>query len=404
MSAPVNLYQAFGIRDHICDRTERLEGETVYHIRRNPDSLRCPQCQSAAILKRGVVVRRMRHGATNGRPIIFSQTIQRVYCCECDTIRQADNPLAKPYVRHTNGFALYAIELCRDMTMLAAARHLGVDDEVIKEILKEHLRKRFRCIRLGKLRRIAIDEIYTGKRHKFITIVLDLDSGAVVYIGQGKGMESLGDFWKKLKRSGAEIEAVASDMSPAYTLAIAEKLPNAAHVFDRFHVVKLMNDKLTDLRRCVYRSATAEEKDVIKGSRFLLVKNPENLRTDKDEAKHLEEALRINKDLNTAYYLKEDLRMLWGQGTKARAEKHLDAWIRKAKVSGIRQLMTMAKTLNTCRAGLLAWYDHPISSGKLEGVNNKIGAIQRQAYGYRDQEFFHLKIYAAHLTSYKLVG
>jgi transposase len=168
-------------------------------------------------------------------------------------------------------------------------------------------------------------------------------------------------------------------MSPAFTLAIAENIPDAVHVFDRFHAVKLMNKKLTEIRRQSHKMATAQDKKVLKVCRFILLKNPENLDTQKDAQKQLEEVLRINRSWGVGYYLKEKLRLLWEQELKAQAESLLDEWIKEARASGVQQLKVMAKTLNTRRKGLLARYDHRISTAALEGTNHKIGAIQRRA-------------------------
>jgi transposase len=195
------------------------------------------------------------------------------------------------------------------------------------------------------------------------------------------------------------------DMSQAYISAVRSNLPHATIVFDHFHVIKLMNDKLTELRRDLYREATdLLQKDVLKGSRWLLLKNPENLRDDRNERTRLEEALSLNKPLATAYYMKEDLRRLWSFPNKATAAAHLQDWIARAKASGIRMLKDVAKTLSAHKKGILAYYDHRISTGPLEGTNNKIKTLQRQAYGFRDRAFFILLIYALHTTRYELVG
>jgi transposase len=122
---------------------------------------------------------------------------------------------------------------------------------MIKDIDKTDL-KRFEKVTFKGIKQIAIDEIYLGKKGKYITIVLNIETGAIVYVGKGKGTDSLDEFWSKIKRSKATIEAVASDMSPAYTKAISENIPNAVHVTDHFHVIKLFNEKLTKLRRDLY--------------------------------------------------------------------------------------------------------------------------------------------------------
>ena len=145
------------------------------------------------------------------------------------------------------------------------------------------------------------------------------------------------------------------------------------------------------------------QKKVLKGSRWLLLKNPENLDPVK-EAKRLEEMLALNQPLAAAYYMREELRQLWEQEDVLKAQTFLESWCDRAEASGIRMLIEMAHTIQMHRWGIYAWYEYPISTGPLEGTNNKIKTLQRQAYGFRDQEFFRLKIYALHEAKYALVG
>jgi transposase len=319
--------------------------------------------------------------------------------------RQVKIGFADPDRRYTKRFERYVLELSRHMTMTDVAGHLGISWHTVKEIQKRYLERRFSCPPLGGLKWIAIDEISVGHGHRYLTVVLDLDSGAVVFVGQGKGADALDPFWRRLKASKARIEAVAVDMSQAYISAVSTHLPDSTIVFDHFHVIKLFNEKLTQLRRDLYREATdLVEKEVLKGTRWLLLKNPENLKEDRNERARLEEALSLNKPLAAAYYMKEDLRLLWSLPDKATAQAHLDDWIARAQASGIRMLRDFATTLGAHRRGILAYYDYPISTGPLEGTNNKIKTLQRQAYGFRDQSFFILRIYALHTTRYELVG
>ena len=150
--------------------------------------------------------------------------------------------------------------------------------------------------------------------------------------------------------------------------------------------------------------AETDGKKVLKGVRWLLLKNPENLNADRDEKARLEEALTLNRPLATAYYLKEDLRRFWEQPGRRFAAAFLNDWLRRAEASGVRMLQQMAKTLAAHRSGLLAYYDAMITSGPREGTNNKIKTMKRQAYGFRDREFLELKILAIHETRYVLVG
>jgi transposase len=399
------LYHAFGIRGYTYARTDYQGGQTIFTIHQDCETCRCSACGAHQVLQRGRVERRFRTLPIGGRPTFVVLPIPRVECRACGVVRQVEVPFADPRRGYTHAFERYALELARRMTIRDVAIHLDVSWDLIKDIQKRDLSRRFARPKLKHLRRIAIDEIAVAKGHRYLTVVMDLVSGAVVFVGDGKGADALKPFWKRLRPSKAKIEAVAMDMSAAYRSAVAAHLPGAKIVFDHFHVVKLFNEKLSDLRRSLYREATdVMHKEVLKGTRWLLLKNPENLDAEKDEKRRLEEALALNQPLATAYYMKDDLRRFWEQPGKRFATTFLDGWIRRAEASGIKILQQMGKTLAAHRSGLLAYYDAMITSGPLEGTNNKIKTMKRQAYGFRDQEFFKLKILAIHETKYALVG
>ena len=330
--------------------------------------------------------------------------VPRVECQQCGARRRVGPTFADPKRRHTRSFERYVMELLQFMTPQDVSWHLGISWDLAYDIEKRRLGKRFARPKLKKLKRIAIDEIHLGKRHRYITLVLDLDSGAVVFVGEGKGEKSLKPFWKRLKSSKAKLRAVATDMGQAYIAAVQKNLPKVRLVFDRFHVVKLLNEKLTELRRQLFREATDLGKQVLKGIRWLLLMAPKNLNEAKNEPQRLQQALDLNQPLATAYYLKEELRQFWNQLDRHKASRFLTGWCARAEKSGIAILQTFAKTLRTHRQGLLAWYADRISTGPLEGTNNKIKLMQRRAYGYRDFELFKLRILSLHTTRFELVG
>jgi transposase len=399
------LYHAFGIRGYEYTRTDFQGGQVIFSIHQEPRTCRCAACGSPQVRSRGRVERRFRTVPIGSRATFVALLIPRVECQACGVVRQVEIPFADPRRSYTTSFERYALELSRRMTIRDVAVHLDVGWDVIKEIQKRDLSRRFARPKLKHLRRIAIDEIAVAKGHRYLTVVLDLESGAVVFVGDGKGADALKPFWKRLRPSKAKIEAVAMDMSKAYREAVSTPLHEAKIVFDRFHVVKLFNEKLTQLRRDLHREATEVlHKEVLKGTRWLLLKNPENLDEKRDERRRLEEALALNKSLAVAYYMKEDLRQFWEQPGKRFATAFLNDWLKRAEVSGIKMLQQMAQTLAAHRSGLLAYYDVPITSGPLEGTNNKIKTMKRQAYGFRDREFFKLKILAIHETRYEMVG
>src|SRR5277367_5302164 len=292
------LYHAFGIRGYKYSSTQYDNRKVIFTIFREPETYRCSSCGSRHVISRGQAVRRFHSLPIGSRGTSVVLPIPRLECQACGLVRQVDVAFADPRRSYTKSFERYALEMSRSMTILDVARHLNVGWDMIKDIQKRDLSRRYAKPKLKHLRHIAIDEIAVAKGHRYLTLVMDLDSGAVVFVGDGKGAGALKPFWKRLRPSGAKIEAVAMDMSGAYQAAVRANLRKAVIVFDRFHVVKLFNDKLSDLRRELYREATeVQHKAVLKGTRWLLLKNAENLDEEKDEKSRLKEALKLNESL-----------------------------------------------------------------------------------------------------------
>lgn len=399
------LYHGFGLVGYRYVRQTFHEGRVTFHIEQPRERLRCPACGAPDVWAQGGVERTFRAVPIGSKPVEIRFKVPRVLCFGCGTARQVELGFADPKRHYTRAFERYALELSRRMTIKDVAEHLRVSWDTIKDIQARSLARRFGKPKLHKLRQIAIDEVAIGKGHRYLTVVLNLLTGAVVFVGDGKGADALGPFWRRLRRSRAQVRAVATDMSRAYIRAVRENLPGVVHVFDHFHVVKLFNEKLTALRRELHRRASSEsDRKVLKGTRWLLLKNPENLNDERNERERLEEALRLNEPLALAYYLKEDLRQIWGQPDKRTARRVLRDWLARARASGIRLLVQFADTLEEHAEGILAYYDAPISTGPLEGTNTKIQAMKRQAYGFRDVAFFKLKILGLHETKHALVG
>lgn len=404
MSTRSELYHCFGLGVVEVLGTSFVGGATIFRCRHPEDRICCAACQSTDVILRGTTVRRFRLVPIGSRPVWLEFIIQRVKCRCCGALRQERLSFAAPYRRYTKAFARYVLELSRIGTIRDVARHLRVSWDLVAEIQREQMEADARKVKLSDVTRIAIDELAVGKGHQYVSVVLDLNTGAAIHVAEGKAADSVRPFLERLKRSGARIEAVATDMGQAFPSAVADVFPEAALVYDHFHVAKLMNEKLSDLRRDLQREADVLGRNMLKGTRWLLTKNPENLDPERNETERLLQALEFNRPLAIAYYMKEDLRMFWKQPDAQAAERHLSIWIERAQNSGIAALRTMARTLRMCRRGLLNWYRYPISSGPLEGFNNKAQTMKRQAYGYRNMSFYMLKLRTLHVKKYVLAG
>jgi transposase len=239
---------------------------------------------------------------------------------------------------------------------------------------------------LNEVRCIGIDGICVGHGYRCMTLVLDLDGGAVLFDGKGKDAAALKPFWHRLRYLGAKIEAVAMDLSRAFQKAVRENLPRAEVIFDPIHVINLYYEKLTALRLELHHQATGDlTRDVLKGTRWLLLKNHANLDPVNGEPGRLKEALKLNESLATAHYLKDDLNQVWEQHSAFAAQLKIYNWYHQSLASGVRHCQEFARTLLAHAHGILAWYRHPISNGEFEGTNKKIKTMNRQHYGLRDQ-------------------
>lgn len=344
----------------------------------------------------GTVTREFKSLPMGDRPITLRMTVQRIRCNHCGCTIQEHIPFARAKCQYTKRLAVYIQSLCQYMTIKAVADHLGMSWNTVKEINKEYLRRKYGKPGLDGLKYIGIDEFAVKKGHVYMTIVADLESGQVVYVGDGKGKDALDGFWKRLSRSKCDIKAVSTDLSGAFISAVREHLPDATLVFDHFHVVKLANDALDKVRIDTYKELDSKEKSsAIKGLRWILLGNGERLKSE-SAADRLDQALKVNANLATSYYLKEELRRVWNQNGKEQAEVILFNWIKEARGSGIRHMTRLADTIEQHMDGLLAYYDYKISSGKVEGINNKIKTIKRQAFGFRDSDYFKLRILSLH--------
>jgi len=313
-----------------------------------------------------------------------------VRCPDCGDVVE-DTGVVHPYMRVTKRLAKYILELCRFMSLKEVAGHLGLDWKTVKEIHKRHLLDKFYGEDIGKPRFLAVDEISLKKRHRYLTVVVDWESGRVLWVGEGRRYETLKEFFASLNDEQRQsIEAIAMDMWDPYIKAVRECCPGARIVFDQFHVVQAFSKVIDKVRNDEYRKADEEGKELMKGSKYLLLKNRDNLR--EEEVPRLRAILEANKAITTVYILKDYLKKLWNYKYPGSARKFLDYWCSLAMQSKIRHVMAFAKTLKRYAYGIINHCKYPLHTSRLEGINNKIKVIKRKAYGFHDIEYFSLVI------------
>lgn len=399
------LYHAFGTTTYTYQKTEYSDGVITFHIKKKRDKQRCARCRSKDLIRQGGRNYLIQTIPIGGKPVWLNTHLKRLECKACGHLGQETRDFAddrKSYSRHLQRLV---IDLAEVMTIQDVANHLNLKWHLVRDIVAEQLKHREKQRSWRHVESIAIDEIAVRKGHSYMTVVVDLKSGMVLDAVDGRKAESLEPVFKRLRRAGAKLKAVAMDMSPAYLKAVKSYWPDeVAIVHDPFHIVQSVNKAVDQVRRMEQERLDASERRYIKGGRFLLLKGWEKLEPDADKVERLETMLFENKNLYQAYLLKEDLRQLWQQESKGTARQFLNNWIEEACSSKLRPFQTLAKTLRERQEEILAWYDYPISTGPLEGLNNKIKVLKRRAYGYRNQAFFRLRILFIHETAFKLSG
>lgn len=366
---------------------------------------RCSKCGAGVMEVHEVVERRVRDLPIGEWDtwVVFPRA--RLQCPRCGpTVEEV--PWLDRYQRMTKRLADKIARLARVMPIKHVADWFGVSWDTVKELDKRALVRSFDPVDLSGVRIIAIDEFAIHHGHRYATVVVDAITKRVLWVSRGRDREALRGFFDALGRRGClQIEAVVMDMWRPYRTEVQLQCPNAEIVFDLFHMVAKYGLEVIDRVRVdetnkISRAGggrdmrTRAMRRVIKGTRWLLLKNPENLRTATERVR-LRELLAANRALFVVYVLKDDLKQLWRFCDPVAARAFWDEWYERAMRSGIKPLMHFAEMLAAKIDGVIAHCLYPLHTGLLEGINNKIKVIKRMAYGFRDEDYFFLKIRAA---------
>jgi len=396
------LYHVFGIKGVSYRSTSFSGNAVVFKAETKSRHAQCISCGDKNAIFKGQKERAFRMPPIGRKQALLNVIMHRLQCKSCGKIWWPSLPFVKGKQRYTRSFALTVLDMLRFATIKAVADFLHVSWNVVKEIHKDKLSKTYRHISLADVKFLGVDEFSIRKHHSYMTIFVNLQTGRILHAVEGRSKEAISHFLKRVKRSAKNLQAIAMDMSVSYSSAVNEILPDIPVVFDRYHIMAIMNRHIDDLRREQQRSLDDQGKKFVKGSRFLLLRNYDSVKGE--DRSRLDTLLEANGPLYEIHTMKEQLRLFWEQKTQQRGIAHLVNWILDAMTSDVKQLRKMASTLIDHLQGVMHYYPHKISNGLLEGLNNKIKTMKRQAYGFRDMEFFKLKIQALHETKYALIG
>ena len=334
-------------------------------------------------------------------PILDARTIlvvhrRRMACPACGPKLEALGWL-HPYARVTRRLAESVARLCAVMTVKHVAEHFALNWHQVKEIDKRILAEQLGPVDLSNVTRIGIDEFALHKGQSYATVIAEPATRRVLYVANGRERTSIRPFFEALGEDGCvRIEAAVMDMWKPFRDEVRKWCANAMIVFDLFHVLQNYAKDVVDRTRVDLANQLTHDKParkVVKGSRWLLLRHRSKL--DEHEQVNLDELLAANQDLMTVYVMGEDIRHLWALRDPKQACRFFQGWLARARASGIAQLTRFADKLAEHLPGILAHCLHPLSTGFLEGMNNRIKVMKRMAYGYRDTDYFFLKLRAA---------
>lgn len=315
-------------------------------------------------------------------------------CKRCRAVRQEKIEFLSGNTKFTERFALVVGQLCRIMTIQDVAKRMNLHWHTVKDLDKQYMQMQLNAAPEIKPEIIGIDEISRRKGHDYRIIVSDLMVGrAIWYGGKDRSEESLDAFYSWLgPEKSAKIRIAVMDMWKAFSKSTRKNAPQVSILFDKFHVIRHLNEALDKVRKKEYARLTGESRKYIKGTKYILLSRQENL--DGDGQKSLKTLLKANKRLNTAYMLKESFSQLWDYKSSGWARRFFENWKMSLKWQRLKPFEKFAKMIERNWDGIAAYCDaeSKVALGFVEGLNNKIRVIQRRAYGLRDEEYLRLKI------------
>jgi transposase len=382
------------------DRVEWPEGPgstlSIY-LKPTAKVMHCEQCGARCRQVHETTVRRVRDLPLFEYRVVLHVPRRRLWCERCGGPRLERLDWLGRYQRVTDRLAQACSHLLQSSNIQAVARFYSLGWHTVKTLDKMRLRASVCEPDWSQIEYLAMDEFALHKGHRYATVVVNPISRQVLWLGLGRSRETARAFFEQLPAGAAQrIKAVAIDMTTAYELEIQANCPQAEIVYDLFHVVAKYGREVIDRVRVDQANQLRQDRParrIIKSSRWLLLRNRNNL--DRQQGVRLEELLQANQPLLTVYVLRDELKRLWFYRRPAAAQQAWNHWCEQAEQSGIAALNTFAQRLKAYLHGILARCRHPLNTSIVEGINNTIKVIKRRAYGYRDQEYFFLKIRAA---------
>lgn len=354
----------------------------------------CCRCGRSKLPVHDRTIRRVRDLPVFGLASIIEFPRRRVLCPDCGPQLELLCWL-DPHMRLTRRLAENITQLLQAMTVRQVSRMYRLDWKTVKNIDKRDLKIRLGGLDMNGVNFLAMDEFAIQKGHRYATVIIEPNSRRVLWVCRGRAREDVRPFFESLTDDQSQaIRAVAMDMTASYQLEVERYCPNAVVVFDLFHVVAKYGREVIDRVRVDVANELRHDKAarrLVKGMRWMLLRNAENITSEKDRIR-LRELLDANEALSLVYILKDQLKQLWKYRHQGYARRAWQEWKAIAEESMIEPLLKFVARLEPYIPGIISHARWPLNTSVLEGINNRIKVIKRMAYGYRDDEYFFLKI------------
>jgi len=324
--------------------------------------------------------------------------MRRVSCAACG-VKNEKLAFLSANTKYTLRFAMQIGGLCRAMTITDVARRMHLDWHTVKELDKIYMREQLARAGHPTPNIIGVDEVSIKKRHVYRIVVSDLEKRRAIWFGgKGRSEEDMDMFYALLgKENAVKIRLAVMDMWKPFRHSTRSHAPQAAILFDKFHILRHLGEALDKIRKAEYGRITGPQRKFIKGQKYVLLSHKENLTIE--GRKSLQLLLKANKRLNTAYILRESFDQLWDYKSEAWARRFFENWKAQLRWQRLKPYEKFAKLIERHWDGIAAYCkpENKIALGFVEGLNNKIRVLQRRAYGLRDEEYLRLKVLTASL-------
>lgn len=386
------ITQALGLQQWFVETVTRLaSGALQLRVQRRLPQHTCSRCGTKTLSGYDHEIRQLRDLPMSGTVVYLLVPQWRILCRNCKAVVTEAMDLCDPGQVLTKRYEQYIAQLCELMPLQAVADLEGLSWSTVVRIDRKYLQWRKQAYEIGDVRQLCIDEVAYRKGHCYVTVISDLQTRRVVWVGKGRDKATVAAFFDEIgPDKTAQIQCFSMDMSAAYIAAVQEAAPGAFIIYDRFHIMQYVNEAVDQVRRYEISRADRAGKEALKNKRFVLLRRERDL--PMKQRISLWELYTLNEKIAISHILKEDFFTLFDCQTIGQAARFLDAWIGRARESKLAPFAKLCEQLDRWRDGLLNYFIHRVSNGLAEAINNNINVLRRLARGFRDLDYFMLKI------------